>query len=562
MKTLRIALAQINPTVGDIKGNSEKIIEYIEKAGANDADIVVFPELAVTGYPPEDLLLDKSFLKDAMSHIDNIIAHTTDIVAIVGFADSTDKKLYNAAGIITNRTLIGTYRKINFTKSNVFDDSKYFKHGRNYPLYDLNGIGFYPVFFNDLKHLDNTGNLQFNTSPSIILCMDASCYHTGKPAETEKAVSKIASRNGKYIAYLNITGGQDEWVFEGGGFIVDTTGKIIAKSPVFEENLLLTDIKVKNNAPSHDYKIKSISIPSKLKEKELPVQSKIVNTPEPVEEVYRALVLGTKDYVRKNGFHKVVLGLSGGIDSALVAVIAVDALGKENVAGVSMPTRFTSEESKADAREIAKHLNIQFIEVPIDTLYDYYLNMCTSIFNNKPPSQLTQENIQPRIRANILMALSNNFGWLVLTTGNKSEVGSGYSTLYGDTAGGFALIKDVSKTRVYELARWINKKAGRHLIPERILTKAPSAELKHNQKDTDTLPPYEVLDPIMKAYIKDNKTIEEITVMGYSPELITKIINIIQINEYKRRQSPIGIKITKKSFGKDRNFPITNRYRF
>ena len=282
---------------------------------------------------------------------------------------------------------------------------------------------------------------------------------------------------------------------------------------------------------------------------------------EPVEEVYRALVVGTRDYVRKNGFKKVVLGLSGGIDSALVAFIARDALGEENVAGISMPTRYTSEESKIDALEIAKNLNIQCIDVPIDTLYDSYLNLWTSVFNNEPTSQLTQENIQPRIRANILMAFSNNFGWLVLTTGNKSEVGSGYSTLYGDTAGAFAVIKDVPKTLVYELARWINKKDSKQIIPERILTKAPTAELKHNQKDTDTLPPYEVLDPIIKGCIEDNKTIEELIAMGNDPELVKKIITMIQKNEYKRRQSPIGIKITKKSFGKDMSFPITNRYR-
>lgn len=562
MKTLRIALAQINPTVGDLKGNSEKIIEYIEKARANDADIVMFPELAVTGYPPEDLLLDKGFLKDTMSHLDGIISHTIDIVAIVGFADSMNKKLYNAAGIIANRTLIDTYRKINLTKSPVFDDSKYFKRGRNYPLYDLDGIGFCPVFLNDLKHLDSTGILKSAISSSIILCMDASCYYTGKPAETEKAVSKIASRNGKYIACLNMTGAQDEWVFEGNSFVADTTGKIIAKSPAFEEDLLLADIKLKKNIPSPDYKMKSISIPSKLKGKRLPVQSKIVNTLEPVEEVYRALVLGTRDYVRKNGFKKVVLGLSGGIDSALVAVIAKDALGEENVAGISMSTRYTSEESKIDALEIVKNLNIQCIEVPIDTLYDSYLNLWISVFNNEPPSQLTRENIQPRIRANILMAFSNNFGWLVLATGNKSEVGSGYSTLYGDTAGAFAVIKDVPKTLVYELARWVNKRGGTQIIPGRILTKAPTAELKHNQKDTDTLPPYEVLDPILEAYIEDNKTIEELTAMGNDPALVNKIVAMIQKNEYKRRQSPIGIKITKKSFGKDMSFPITNRYRY
>jgi len=561
METLRIALAQVNPIVGDLNGNSEKIIEYIEKARVNNADIVIFPELAVTGYPPEDLLFNKTFLKDTVSHLDKIISHTVDIVTIVGFADSMDKKLYNAAGIIANRTLIDTYHKINLTKSSVFDDSKYFKRGRNYTLYNLDGIEFYPVFLNDLKHLNNNSILKPNTSLSIVLCIDASCYYTGKQAETEKAVSKIASRNRKYIAYLNMAGGQDEWVFEGNSFVSDTTGKIIVKSPAFEEDLLLADIKLKKDIPSPDYKIKSISIPSRLKKKGPPVQNKIAHALESVEEVYGALVLGTRDYVRKNGFKKVVLGLSGGIDSALVAVIARDALGEENVAGVSMPTRYTSEESRIDALEIAKNINITCIEVPIDTLYDSYLNLWKSVFNNESPSQLTRENIQPRIRSNILMAFSNNFGWLVLTTGNKSEVGSGYSTLYGDTAGAFAVIKDISKTLVYELAQWINKRGGTEVIPGRVLTKAPTAELKHNQKDTDTLPPYEVLDPIIKGYIEDNKTIDELVAAGNDPVLVKKIASMIQINEYKRRQSPIGIKITKKSFGKDMSFPITNRYR-
>ena len=561
METLRIALAQINPIVGDLNGNSEKIIEYIEKARVNDADIVIFPELAVTGYPPEDLLFNKTFLKDTVSHLDKIISHTVDIVTIVGFADSMDKKLYNAAGIIANRTLIDMYHKINLTKSSVFDDSKYFKRGRNYTLYNLDGIEFYSVFLNDLKHLSNNSILKPDTSLSIVLCIDASCYYRGKQAETEKAVSGVASRNGKYIAYLNMAGGQDEWVFEGNSFVADTTGKIIAKSPAFEEDLLLADIKLKKNIPLPDYKIKSISIPYKFMKKGLPVQNKIARTLEYIEEVYRALVLGTRDYVKKNGFAKVVLGLSGGIDSALVAVIARDALGEENVTCISMSTRYTSEESKSDAREIAKNLNTQFVEVPIDSLYSSYLNLWTSVFNNESPSQLTLENIQPRIRANILMAFSNNFSCFVLTTGNKSEVASGYSTLYGDTAGAFAVIKDVPKTLVYKLAQWINKRGGTEVIPMRVLTKAPTAELKHNQKDTDTLPPYEVLDPILEAYIEDNKTIQELTAMGNDPALVKKIVSMIQINEYKRRQSPIGIKITKKSFGKDMSFPITNRYR-
>jgi NAD+ synthase (glutamine-hydrolysing) len=562
MKTLRIALAQINPTVGDIKGNSDKIIDYIEKAKTHNSDMVVFPELAITGYPPDDLLLNKNFIRDVQSSLDYIASSTTNIVTIVGFPHLLNNKLYNAAGIFADRKLIHAYHKRYLARSSVFDDTKYFDGGSFFPVFIFEGIDFQLLFGNEINQLGNEAASNINNAPSLFVCIDASCYCIDKVKEQEDEIASIALRHNRRIAYLNLVGGQDEWVFHGNSFIVDEKGRIAAKCQLFKENLILFDIEpVDNLNTKTNPESGKISITAELKNKTEKIQNKSVNPAESLEEIYNALVLGTKDYVKKNGFDRVVLGLSGGIDSALAAVIAREALGEKHVTGVSMPTRFTSEESKTDAREAASSLNINFIEISIDKLYDDYLAMFGSIFETHPAAQLTKENIQPRIRANILMALSNNFGWLVLTTGNKSEVGTGYSTLYGDTAGAFAVIKDVPKTLVYELSRWINKKACRQMIPERILTKAPSAELKHDQKDTDTLPPYELLDPIIKGCIEDNKTIEELIAMGNDPALVKKIIAMIQKNEYKRRQSPIGIKITKKSFGRDMSFPITNRYR-
>jgi NAD+ synthase (glutamine-hydrolysing) len=562
MKTLRIALAQINPTVGDIKGNSDKIIGYIEKAKTQNSDMVVFPELAITGYPPDDLLLNKNFIRDVQSSLDHIASNTTNIVTIAGFPHLLNNKLYNAAGIFADRKLIHAYHKRYLARSSVFDDTKYFDGGSFFPVFIFEGIDFQLLFGNEINQLGNEAASNINNAPSLFVCIDASCYCIDKIKEQEDIITSIALRYNRPAAYLNLVGGQDEWVFHGNSFIVDEEGRIAARCSLFEENLILFDIEpIDNLNTKTNHESGKISITAELKNKTEKIHNTTVNPIESLEEIYSALVLGTKDYVKKNGFDRVVLGLSGGIDSALAAVIAREALGEKHVTGVSMPTRFTSEESKTDAREAASSLNINFIEISIDKLYDDYLAMFGSIFETHPAAQLTKENIQPRIRANILMALSNNFGWLVLTTGNKSEVGTGYSTLYGDTAGAFAVIKDVPKTLVYELSRWINKKACRQMIPERILTKAPSAELKHDQKDTDTLPPYELLDPIIKGCIEDNKTIEELIAMGNDPALVKKIIAMIQKNEYKRRQSPIGIKITKKSFGRDMSFPITNRYR-
>ncbi|MCX5813778.1 MAG: NAD+ synthase [Proteobacteria bacterium] len=553
MKTLRIALAQINPTVGDLKGNTDKIIEYIKKAKGHDTDIVAFPELAITGYPPEDLLFNKGFIKDNIACLGRIIPHTEGIIAVVGFVDSINKGrgkgIYNAAAVMQNRSLVDTCYKSTFRGQGIYDESRYFLKGKRNPFFNVGGLSFSVVIGNDIFH-----------DAGLIVNVDAFPYWITGNTQKEKRLCVEALKHHGYLAYVNIVGGQDEWVFGGNSSIINKNGEIVAKSPLFEESILIRDIETEEAVMESDEAL-TVMIPVKLVQQKKVLRKKVVKQQSPVEEVYNALCLGTRDYVRKNGFQKAVLGLSGGIDSALVAAIAKDALGKENVFGVSMPSKYTSEESKVDAEILAKNLCIKLIEVPIDTLFETYLGILQKPFKG-PASQITLENLQPRVRANILMALSNNYGWFVLSTGNKSEVGTGYSTLYGDTAGGYAVIKDVSKTLVYKLSHWVNEKEGREVIPERILNKSPSAELRHDQKDTDTLPPYDLLDPILTAHIEDNRTADELIASGYDAGLVKTIIDMVHRNEYKRRQSAPGPKITKRSFGKDWNFPITNKYRY
>jgi len=553
MKTLRIALAQINPTVGDLRGNTEKIIEYIEEARTSGADIIAFPELSITGYPPEDLLLNTSFLKDNMICLKKIVPHTKGITSIVGFVDARDN-IYNGAAIISNNKLINVYHKVNFIRSSMFDEFKYFQKGEGYPLYNLDNVYFSMSIGDDILHLKAHPNTKF------IINIDASPYYIGGNIQKEKSASQKAYENHAVLACVNMVGGQDEVVFNGESFIINEEGEIISRGTPFEEDLIVADLMYKQTNKASIRKTKTINISFQLKQKKKAVQERMTKRLKPLEEIYKVLVLGVKDYVRKNGFKRVVLGLSGGIDSSLVALIAKDAIGKDSVTGIFMPSQYTSIESKEDAYQLAKNLNIKIIETPIAPLFRTYMNLFKTHFKNLP-IDITEENIQPRIRANILMAFSNKFGWLVLTSGNKSEIGTGYSTLYGDTAGGFAVLKDVSKTFVYKLAMWRNKKERYSLMPERVFKKAPSAELKPDQKDTDTLPPYKILDPILTAYIEDNRTIDELSAMGYDTRLVKEIMGMVDQSEYKRRQSPIGIKITKRSFGKDRTFPITNKYK-
>jgi len=574
LKRIRIALAQINPVVGDLKGNEKKIVSSIKKAGRKKADVIAFPELTVTGYPPEDLLLKPHFIQDNRDVLHNVAAATEDITAVIGFVDRNDG-IYNAAAIISNNKIIDVYHKKHLPNYGVFDEQRYFRAGSVFPVYNFAGINIGVNICEDIWHKKSPAVAQAMNGARIIININASPYHTGKAFEREKMVSSLASRCGVIIAYVNMVGGQDELVFDGGSFVVDREGTVLAKGGLFREELITVDLTVEKVRKSPGIKdknelkaamtgygsVKKMKIASAELKKERPeLKRKIARRLHGSEEVYQALLLGTRDYVRKNGFRGVVIGMSGGVDSALVTTIAVDALGRENVHGVFMPSRYTSAESREDACGHAKNLGIAVITISIDTLFDTYLKTMLPFFKGKKRDS-TEENIQARIRGNILMAFSNKNGWLVLTTGNKSEMSVGYATLYGDMAGGFAVIKDVPKTMVYKLCEWRNRSEGRDLIPVRILRKEPTAELRPDQRDTDSLPPYPVLDPILKAYVEEDRSFDEITRIGCDVQCTRRVLSMIDHSEYKRRQAPPGIKITERAFGKDRRIPITNRYK-
>jgi NAD+ synthase (glutamine-hydrolysing) len=574
LKRIRIALAQINPVVGDLRGNAKKVISSIKKAGRKKADIIAFPELTVTGYPPEDLLLKPHFIQDNRDVLHRIAAATEDIAAVVGFVDRTDG-IYNAAALISNKKIIDIYHKKHLPNYGVFDEQRYFRAGSVCPVYNFAGINFGVNICEDIWHEKSPAITQAMKGADIIVNINASPYHTGKAFDREKMVSALASKYGVIIAYVNLVGGQDELVFDGGSFVVDREGEVLSRGGLFREELVMVDLAVKKGrrVPGSKGKkglkeamdkyspVKKVKIPGAVLKTESPeFKRKLPRRLHGSEEVYQALLLGTRDYVRKNGFRGVVIGMSGGVDSALVTTIAVDALGKENVHGVFMPSRYTSEESREDASGHAENLGITINAISIDKIFDAYLKTMMPFFKGKK-RDITEENIQARIRGNILMAFSNKYGCLVLTTGNKSEMSVGYATLYGDMAGGFAVIKDVPKTMVYELCEWRNSREGRDLIPERILWKEPSAELRPDQRDTDSLPPYPVLDPILKAYVEEDRSFDEITRMGCDLQCTRRVLSMIDHSEYKRRQAPPGIRITERAFGKDRRIPMTNRYK-
>lgn len=554
MENIRIGIGQIDPTVGDIKGNCEKIVNYIKNAEEKKVDILCFPELAITGYPPEDLLLKPAFIQKNLSAIASLEKTVGDMVVIVGYVDSQSGTLYNSAGILHNGKKIAVYHKILLPNYGVFDEKRYFSPGGTPFVINLSGIILAVNICEDIWHINGPVKQQALKGAKIILNISASPYYMGKSEERENIVRQQCTKDNICVCYTNLVGGQDEIVFDGGSFVMDNKGNLIYKAPYFQEGLFIVDIPLEKaeKTQSADFYIThtfsegrpSIAIPEykKLTEE---------------EEVYYALITGLRDYVLKNGFRKVVLGLSGGIDSSLVATIAADALGSENVVGVFMPSRYSSKESEEDARALAENLNIKFITIPIDHIFTSYLETLSPAFSGTKVD-ITEENLQARIRGNILMALSNKFGYLVLTTGNKSEISVGYSTLYGDMAGGFAVIKDVYKTQVYKLARYRNS-VGK-VIPDRVFTKAPTAELRPGQKDQDTLPPYDILDGILKEYIEKDKNFTEIVEAGFDKETVKKVILMVDKNEYKRRQSPPGTKITPKAFGKDRRMPITNRF--
>ncbi len=581
MKTVRIALCQINPSVGDLEGNVKKITGFIEKAGEYYPDIIAFPELAITGYPPEDLLLKPQFIKDTHAALKEIQVSSGDAVVITGFVDRRDD-IYNAAAVIYNGQLIDVYQKMHLPNYSVFDECRYFQAGNRYTVYEMEDVVFGVTICEDIWYEGGPSTVQALGGAEFIININASPYNIGKTGFRKKMVATRAYDNSVIIAYLNTVGGQDELVFDGQSFIVDQNGDIIAEGKQFEEDVIITDLDLdavftkrlhdpRRRQQVSTLKRESIEKISIIRKKfSVPVSpcprvsvSPCLRVPvAEEEEVYKALVVGTRDYVQKNGFVNVCIGLSGGIDSAMVAAIAADAVGAHNVTGVSMPSQYTSQKSTADTRELVGNLGIKLIEIPISSIFEAYRETLKQSFE-KMPADITEENLQARIRGNLLMALSNKFGWLVLTTGNKSEMSVGYATLYGDMAGGFAVIKDVPKTLVYRLCRWKNVKEGRMVIPGSILARPPTAELRPDQKDTDTLPPYDVLDPILKLYIEEDKSFEEIAALcpDCPVEDTKRIIRMVDFSEYKRRQSPPGIKITPRAFGRDRRFPITNRYR-
>ncbi len=572
----RLALAQINVTVGDFPGNVEKIRRAIEQARQAGVDLVAVPELAIPGYPPEDLLLNSAFLQDNLKALKQIARATRGITAIVGFADvGTD--IYNAAAILHDGEWAGTYHKIYLPNYGVFDENRYFQEGKELVVCELGETVFGVNICEDIWYPGDPMRTQvLQGGAQMIVNISSSPYHAGKRDFRQKMLSTRAWDYAAFVAYVNLVGGQDELVFDGGSMVLNQRGELTAVARAFAEDLLLVDLNLEevllyrlhdprrrkeNSGSEKDLMLKRITLPpigKKRVKRSIPLPLR--ESPDLIEEVYQALVLGTGDYVRKNRFKKVVLGLSGGIDSSLTAAIAVDALGKEAVVGVAMPSRFSSAESLEDAQLLARNLGIEFQVIPIGKVFESYLRTLEKPFAGKNPG-VTEENLQARIRGNFLMALSNKFGWLVLTTGNKSEMSVGYCTLYGDMAGGFAVIKDVPKTLVYKLALFRNNLNQKPVIPLRVMEKPPSAELRPNQKDTDSLPPYEVLDPVLQDYVEEDRDLNTILGRGFEREMVEDLIRKVDLNEYKRRQAPPGVKITPRAFGKDRRLPITNRYR-
>jgi NAD+ synthase (glutamine-hydrolysing) len=575
MRRLRLGLAQINTTVGDFNGNSQRIMQAVSEARVKGVNILAFPELAICGYPPEDLLLKPQFIAENIKSLHKVQEKTAGITVITGFIDF-DKDIYDSAAVLSNNTIAGIYHKIYLPNYGVFDENRYFARGKECPIFTINGVNVGISICEDIWYENGPVTAQALSGAEVIINISASPYNAGKDNFREKMLGIRAADNASIVAYVNLVGGQDELVFDGNSMVFDEKGICIARGKHCSEDMVVIDLDVESVFRSrlHDprwrkateqigtqWSISKIVIsesPSAIPN--LPISVNLFEHLTPEAEIYDALVLGTRDYIRKNNFKKVVLGLSGGIDSSLVAAIAMDALGSTNVTGVAMPSRYSSPGSLSDAKLLAQNLGIEMLTIPIDSVFQPYLDLLTPQFQNKK-SDVTEENIQARIRGNILMALSNKFGWLVLTTGNKSEYAVGYTTLYGDMAGGFAVIKDVFKTMVYMLAEYRNKKAGIDIIPNTVIKKEPSAELRPGQKDVDSLPPYEILDPVLSAYVEEDKSIEQIINMGFNEEMVRKVARRVDISEYKRRQSPPGIKITPRAFGRDRRLPITNWYK-
>ena len=574
-KVLRLAMAQVNVVVGDIEGNARKIVEWMDRAVDRGADIVTFPELALTGYPPEDLLLKPQFIDANLSALKEVAAHTRNIAAVIGFVDRKDD-IFNAAAIAQGGEVVAVYHKMFLPNYGVFDEFRYFQAGNASPVFKIGDTTVGVSICEDIWYPDGPFFHQaVFGGAEVLINISSSPYHAGKRRWRERMLSTRAGDNTVIVAYNNLVGGQDELVFDGDSMILDARGEIVARGKQFAEDMIVADLDIESvfrqrlrdprrRQQSGDAEAMAAASPALSVQRRVsrrdPVLSASDSEPLPEDaEIYNALVLGTRDYVRKNGFSKVVLGLSGGIDSALTACIAVDALGSGNVVGVLMPSEFSSAGSIDDSIALGKNLGIQLLTIPISGVTKAYGAAMTSAFKDVK-ADVTEENLQARVRGNYLMALSNKFGWIVLSTGNKSEISTGYCTLYGDMAGGFAVLKDVMKTTVYRLSEYVNCRGER--IPTAIILKPPSAELRPNQLDTDSLPPYEQLDPILKAYVEEDRSFSEIVAMGFDETLVRRVIRMVDGNEYKRRQAAPGVKITPRAFGRDRRMPITNRFRY
>ena len=570
MGRLRVAACQLNMVVGDLEGNVGAMLDALATAEAAGCDVALFPELAVTGYPPEDLLLKPGFIADNQAALHKLAARTGRCAAVVGFVEA-GRDLYNAAAVCALGTVQGTYRKRILPNYAVFDEHRYFAPGEGAPtLFTIGGVRVGVSVCEDAWAPDGPIAEQAAGGAELVLNLNASPYYAGRLAERERMLATRAADASCALVYVNLVGGQDELVFDGASLVLDATGRTVARAPQFVEDVMVVDVEVRPVWRKRLLDPRGRASAPSLPEAEVTTEpyARPPDTPHhpvadplrEVHEVYEALVLGTRDYVAKNGFTDVVLGLSGGVDSSLVAAIAVDALGPDHVHGVLLPSRYTGEGSNTDAEALAANLGIEHRVIPIEAAHAAFLEMLASSFEGLE-EDLTEENIQARIRGTLLMALSNKFGWLVLATGNKSELAAGFSTLYGDLAGGFAIIKDVPKLLVFELCRDRNRRAGRDLIPETVLTKPPSAELRPDQRDDQSLPPYEELDPILEAYVEGDTTVGDLKGAGFDPELVRRVVSMVDKAEYKRRQAPPGVRVTPKAFGKDRRLPITNRYR-
>jgi len=576
MRRLRLGMAQINTTVGDFKGNTEKILEAIAQGRSLGVDLLTFPELAICGYPPEDLLLKPKFIEENIRSLDRVVDGCSGLTVVVGFVDAK-ADIFNAAAVIHDRKLAGVYHKIYLPNYGVFDENRYFQAGKECTVYVIAGVNVGINICEDIWYEAGPATVQAYAGAEVIVNISASPYHFGKRNFRERMLGARASDNVAIVAHNNLVGGQDELVFDGNSIVLDEKGELITRGKQFEEDLIVADLDVEAvfRTRLHDPRWRKRTLLFEEQRWQAPkvvvweVPISITKPPLPqrqVEvrglpgEIYDALVLGTRDYILKNGIKKVVIGLSGGIDSSIVATIAVDALGPSNVIGVAMPSRYSSPGSISDAELLSRNLGTRLLTIPIERVFQAYLDVLAESFKGIKPD-VTEENIQARIRGNLLMALSNKFGWLVLTTGNKSEMATGYTTLYGDMAGGFAVIKDVPKTMVYRLTRYRNSLAGKELIPSTVFEKPPSAELRPDQKDTDSLPSYDLLDTVLTAYVEEDKSVEQIIAMGIDEEVVKKAARLVDSSEYKRRQAPPGVKITPRAFGRDRRLPITNRFK-